>query len=590
MTDYGTVPLRYVSDFAIFRIMTAVRVRYMIDNVQYRAMIQQGSVLRDFLDSIRERRQDPALSTVYRDGQILPLTTPFDQWYSSDVTYLLTTGEELQRQDTEENVANPDASDSNVDEEQTLPSNTLPGWERFLEFESRGDTSVDLADLRMTGPNSENLRFTHFGFGGMNWKLGDDSTFSFICSDNVCVVHPFFAEFLSPRIARIRRCDLCCESYTFQPSQSDLFTALTNIVSILRTGNTIHVDKSNFLNLFRLAHELQNQELFMALLEMVDIESMDLDDALLLLQAGIEIGLYFEEKFVKLRDMAASLFYQIRIDVLAGLTFDVIEALVTSPRLVLADEDSLYDIIRFKAHDNTMFAGLFSLVALEYVSMSRIADFVSFVKDRLDWEVNPQIWGGICHRLVHNPRHTKPAPSRYLPELLYKSSEPLNGIIAFLSQRCKGNVHDQGVVEITASGVFRNPFGMQYEPKNAADLDSRDHFCSTDLNGSWICYNFKDTPIVPSSYSIMSAGFPAGSNHPVSWVFEGSEDGSSWVTLDERNTSVLDRPLVIQNFSISGAPRIPFKSLRLRQTGWNSSGKNCLAISCLEIFGKMGRQ
>lgn len=570
--------------------MATVRVSYMIDNVRYLVVIQQGALLRDFLDSVRERRDNPALSTVYRDRQILPLTTPFDQWYSSDATYILTTGEELQHQDTEENVPNPEASDSNVDEEQTLPPDNLPGWERFLDFEGRSNTPVDLADLRMTGPNSENIRFTHFGFGGLNWNYSDDSSFSFICSDNVCVVHPMFAEFLSPKIAQMRRSDSCCESYTFQGSQSDLFTALTNIVSILRTGNTVHVDNSNFLDLFRLAHELRNQELFMALLELVDIESMELDNALLLLHAGIEIGLYFEEKFMKLRDMAASLFYQIRTDVLAGLNFEVIEALVTSPRLMLADEDSLYDIIRFKANGNVMFASLFSFVALEYVSMSRIADFMSFVKDQLDWEVNQQIWAGICHRLVHNPRHTKPVPSRYLPDVQYNNSEMLNGIIALLSKQCKGNVHDQGVVEITASSVYRNPFGMQYDPKNAVDFDSREHFCSVDIADSWICYTFKSNPICPSSYSIMSAGFPTKGNHPVSWVFEGSEDGYSWVTLDERNTSVLDRPFVTQNFSIASGPRIPFKALRLRQTGPNSAGKNSLAICCLEIFGKMGRE
>jgi hypothetical protein len=40
---------------------------------------------------------------------------------------------------------------------------------------------------------------------------------------------------------------------------------------------------------------------------------------------------------------------------------------------------------------------------------------------------------------------------------------PAGGLIAHITAKCDGNVHDKGAVEITASSVFRD-----YAPRNAA--------------------------------------------------------------------------------------------------------------------------
>ena len=59
---------------------------------------------------------------------------------------------------------------------------------------------------------------------------------------------------------------------------------------------------------------------------------------------------------------------------------------------------------------------------------------------------------------------------------VYNQARPLDGIIAHLTRECGGNVHKEGVVNVTASGCFRDGF----KPENAVDLKSDSIFYADD--------------------------------------------------------------------------------------------------------------
>jgi hypothetical protein len=102
---------------------------------------------------------------------------------------------------------------------------------------------------------------------------------------------------------------------------------------------------------------------------------------------------------------------------------------------------------------------------------------------------------------------------------------PFNGIISYLTAKCDGNVHDRGVVKITASSVSRT-----YYPQNAADLEDNPSFRSEDEPGQWICLDFKTLRIEPTHYTIRTGC----ENQLKSWAVEGSDDGASWTEIDRR--------------------------------------------------------
>jgi hypothetical protein len=49
------------------------------------------------------------------------------------------------------------------------------------------------------------------------------------------------------------------------------------------------------------------------------------------------------------------------------------------------------------------------------------------------------------------------------------TSDPLGGLISHLTAKCSGNVHDKGVVEITASSL-EFATHAKFAPRNAADF------------------------------------------------------------------------------------------------------------------------
>ena len=165
-------------------------------------------------------------------------------------------------------------------------------------------------------------------------------------------------------------------------------------------------------------------------------------------------------------------------------------------------------------------------------------------------------------------------------------SDPLDGIIAHLTRKCGGNVHEKGIVTVTASSCL----GDGAKPENAVDLKSDLYFCSKDLPNSWICYDFGGRRVTPTSYSIRSFDGESGQPHPKSWVLEVSNDGSedSWVVIDRReNNFDLNHSLVTRNFEISAPPSGAFRLVRLHQTGENHWGHDKLVTSGFELFGAL---
>ena len=106
--------------------------------------------------------------------------------------------------------------------------------------------------------------------------------------------------------------------------------------------------------------------------------------------------------------------------------------------------------------------------------------------------------------VYHADREEQVPPPLFPPKL--------DGIIAHLTLDFGGNVHDKGIVNVTASGVADNPYtiGYDYHPRNAVDFVTDAYYFSEDKRNGWICYDFKERRVIPTSYSVKSdeAGGP----------------------------------------------------------------------------------
>ena len=428
----------------------------------------------------------------------------------------------------------------------------------------------------------QNLTLTWGGICNVNWDHAD-TYFQFTCQDRVCRVHSVLAEFLAPRIASLRMSDPSCSSYAFRNDSPELFTALETIVTNLHRRTPVQVGPSNFLVLLQLAQELGNNELLSTLIAMLNFESLTLDTLVLLFQTGIDLGAAFTGRFGNLRDYIASNFYKIQNETLRNLSLETATTLLSSPSLKIKDEDSLYDFVRHRSAEDANFMSLFEFVYFEYLSVDRIENFAWFSDNAIFFEsINSSIWRRICLRLIRDTKLLKSRRSVEV-EFCYNESDPLGGVFRYLTDQCGGNVHDRGVVNVTASGIYDKNY-----PKNAVDLGTDSVFQSMRQNNGWICFDMGNLRVKPTSYSIRSHEYGPGYAHLKSWVLQVSNDGATWQEVDRQtNNPAMNNKHVIRNFRVANVPSDGFRFVRLQQTGPNHQNDNFMIFSSFEIFGTL---
>jgi hypothetical protein len=163
------------------------------------------------------------------------------------------------------------------------------------------------------------------------------------------------------------------------------------------------------------------------------------------------------------------------------------------------------------------------------------------------------------------------------------NSPLLGGVISFLTARCDDNVSDKGIVVVRASSQCTN--GTHDAAKNAVDLTASSYFHSADQANQWISYDFGDSRIKPTHYSIRSRYDGSSGNHnPKSWVLEGSVANNQWEEVDRRaNNSNLNASNSTRLFVVNHSSE--YRSLRFRQTAPNHHGANYLVISGFDVVG-----
>ena len=225
--------------------------------------------------------------------------------------------------------------------------------------------------------------------------------------------------------------------------------------------------------------------------------------------------------------------------------------------------------------------------------VSEVASAVAELQREMSGRASAEAVQALSDQIARLKRQEQPlaVPSAEIVarnEFVYDQAAPFRGIIAHLTEKYGANVHEEKAVEVTASSVLSDVFlgKSKFAPKHAVELGSDSEFCTKDKQGSWICYDFKGRRVTPTSYTIRSHD---SRSRPRSWVLEVSNDGRSWELVDRRenNSDLMGRGFVTHNFSISPVPGGRFRFVRLRMTGQNHNGGNCLDLTTLEVFGSL---
>jgi hypothetical protein len=174
------------------------------------------------------------------------------------------------------------------------------------------------------------------------------------------------------------------------------------------------------------------------------------------------------------------------------------------------------------------------------------------------------------------------------PDQFFEFSQeaPLKGIIAHLTAKYGGNVHDRGVVELRASSTPSSFWGRHFDPKWVVDFgESYNQFGTNADCNPWLRLDFKERRVIPTHYTIVTGHSDEDfcARFPTSWVVEGSISGLAWAVIDERrHAREIDGPDRTISFQTTNS--MSCRYLRIRGTLGNQRG---LDMKHFEVFGRL---
>jgi hypothetical protein len=385
-----------------------------------------------------------------------------------------------------------------------------------------------------------------------------------VCSSDLCPA--FLACYLSPRISRLRATTACFNEYELQ--SVDKHFTFPRVISCL-CGGIASFETCDIAFLVSLGEELENPD-FLSLIP----SQLTVSTAIQRFIGPKTRG----QNGSREREFIASNLTDFLSQELTELDVEALLFILSNPYLKIQTEDTLVALIVELCEFDPGYFRLFSCVRFDYLSELGMNAFLTVRAEHADY-MDAVIWDRLARRL------RRPLPGVFYPiqcEFRERKTRPLEGLLHHLSKACRGNVHRQGVVAVSASGVWNDEY--RFLPEHAADPTTDATFQSKREKPSWLCYDFKDGRVRITHYSIRSQPEgAAGFCNLKSWRVEGSNDEKNWVSLDERkDNKVLNAKNAIHTFSVEKKELCRY--LRLVQTGPSWAQNDVIWIAAFELF------
>jgi hypothetical protein len=394
----------------------------------------------------------------------------------------------------------------------------------------------------------------------------------------------FIAEFLSPKVSRLRAADPTVQEFSIDiPDSGPVFCDILS----LGKGSSVEVTEMNRKLLESICCSLGNVEFLNSIFHSFEgeLKICNVSDRLRILS---EIEVNCEEEL----EFAASHFHEITKQSdseFLKVKEDVVYQMISRDSLKLESEDQLWNFIRTwsqKQNDSdfeSRSVRFLEFVKLEYLSFETMKEVISAISESLP-SLNSAVWTSLQSRLLLSVSLPPTFCDRYSSVTHHSvGNDPLSGIVAFLTRKHGGNVHDLGIVTVTVSSHPSNTTDQTIR-KRILDLTTTDHaWTRWDAPNQWFCCDFKTSWIRPTDYAIRAEPNPSNLQH---WVIEGSVNGIEWIELDQRRDNTdLKTALTTKVFSITNSH--PVRQIRIRQTGPNHNSNHCLALTAFEVFGDL---
>lgn len=354
--------------------------------------------------------------------------------------------------------------------------------------------------------------------------------FTFVVGEKKYHCSSIFAEFVSPKIAKLRMQDNTINSFSIDIPDPDGYF---NLVLQLMHGNDVTANVPESIFLRKVGHILENTEIVNAF-SFLNTKKLTIQNAVPTLEEKMENG----RDITKEIQYIASNFYTIKKNSLFNLDLETLNFILSSPNLVIDSENDLYTfIIDLITKRGNKFKTLLSKVRYQCLTEDVIANFSKYVTPQ-DFTEIEGLWEAVSARLKCK-HQKKQIGSRYIPYdiKLPFTNDPFKGIFTYITENITNmkNPIEIGVVEVTVS----KDGDCTVPPHNLIRYSSPpSKWYLSEHEDSWVCFDFKNARIAMSAYTMCSGSDSSYWDFPVSYTWEGSNDRITWTEIDSKDENM----------------------------------------------------
>lgn len=173
-------------------------------------------------------------------------------------------------------------------------------------------------------------------------------------------------------------------------------------------------------------------------------------------------------------------------------------------------------------------------------------------------------------------------------EISIPVSNDLNGVFNYI--RNISNISNEIIITFSSSIYTEKSYFNFFF---VTDISNTKQYFETNHESSpWICFEFVNYHIIPTSYTIRSVTTGIQDYYfPKSWIIEGSNSNTEWTNLDEQtDCTYLKGSNFVHTFSIQNNDKKEFKFIKMRLTSksWGKYGDDSrLVIASIEFYGDL---
>ena len=262
----------------------------------------------------------------------------------------------------------------------------------------------------------------------------------------------------------------------------------------------------------------------------------------------------------------------------------IVESIISSDKLNMKDEDTLLTfVIRINEERRmeNISTEFFKHVMFEYCSSKKCEEFVSFICSKLEEGKTKTLISCLGRRFTQSNIPMKPPfiegrhqpkqePKPKLKGTLIDKKDPLNGILR--REHEKGNV----LLEPSSKG--------NDDVYKLLKADDNSYFYTKDSPNSFIKASLKDgKTFILKSYMIRGSKQNDAYYQIKNWKLEGERASDGELILLDSHNEDPTKKLQVRTFDVSCEEQL--KSVKLTQTGKNTSNYDCIHINAFDIFG-----